>query len=183
MKKLGLLSMVTVLALGATACGSSDKDISVVSREEGSGTRGAFVELFEVEQKDESGEKVDYTKDDAIFTNSTSVMMTTIASDEDGIGYISLGSLNDTVKALEIDGVYPSVDNVNTGDYKIVRPFNICTNGGVLSEVADDFLNFILSENGQSVVTDKGYIAVEDLGTFTSSLAEGKVVAIGRAHV
>ena len=118
--------------------------ISVYSREDGSGTRGAFVELFGIEQKNETGEKVDYTTVEAIITNSTDVMMTSVAGDIYGIGYISLGSLNDTVKAVKIDGVEASVENIKAGTYKVARPFNIATSGEV-SEVTQDFINFIMS--------------------------------------
>lgn len=98
--------------------------ITVLSREDGSGTRGAFIELFGIEQEDESGEKVDMTTVDATITNSTAVMMSSVANDTNAIGYISLGSLNDTVKAVNIDGAAASVENVENGSYKVVRPLD-----------------------------------------------------------
>ena len=156
--------------------------ISVYSREDGSGTRGAFVELFGIEQKNEAGEKVDYTTVEAIITNSTDVMMTSVAGDTYGIGYISLGSLNDTVKAVKIDGVEATVDNIKAGTYTVARPFNIATAGEV-SEVTQDFINFIMSAEGQVVVEGKGYIAVAGTESFASNGATGKIVVGGSSSV
>ena len=162
--------------------GGPSGDISVISREDGSGTRGAFVELFGIEQKNEAGEKVDYTTVEAIITNSTDVMMTSVAGDTYGIGYISLGSLNDTVKAVKIDGVEATVDNIKAGTYTVARPFNIATAGEV-SEVTQDFINFIMSFDGQLVVEGKGYIAVAGEENFVSNGATGKVVVGGSSSV
>lgn len=158
--------------------------ISVYSREDGSGTRGAFIELFGVEQKDENGEKVDYTTEEAIITNSTDVMMTSVAGDTYAIGYVSLGSLNDTVKvkAVQIDGAEATVENIKSGAYAIARPFNIATTGEV-SEVAQDFINFIMSAEGQAIVTEKGYIGSDDAVAFESNGATGKVVVGGSSSV
>ncbi|WP_341443333.1 substrate-binding domain-containing protein [Lactonifactor longoviformis] len=157
--------------------------ITVISREDGSGTRGAFVELFGVEEKDDSGEKVDNTTQDAEITNSTSVMMTSVAGNPDAIGYISLGSLNDTVKALKIDGAEATVDNIKSGTYKISRPFNIAVKEG-LSEVAQDFVDFILSSEGQKVVEDSGYITVNDSAeAYAGSKPSGKIVVAGSSSV
>lgn len=156
--------------------------ISVYSREDGSGTRGAFIELFGVEQKDENGEKVDYTTEEAIITNSTDVMMTSVAGDTYAIGYISLGSLNNTVKAVKIDGAEATVENIKSGAYAIARPFNIATAGEV-SEVAQDFINFIMSAEGQAIVTEKGYIGSDDAVAFESNGATGKVVVGGSSSV
>ena len=157
--------------------------IDVISREDGSGTRGAFIELFGVEQKDAaSGEKVDYTTDDAEITNSTEVMITSVAGDKQAIGYISLGSLNDSVKALKIDGAAATVDDIKDGTYKIARPFNIVTTGEV-SDVAQDFINFIFSEEGQKVVEDNGYISQGNQGAYTASGKSGKVTVAGSSSV
>lgn len=156
--------------------------ISVYSRENGSGTRGAFVELFGIEQKNEAGEKVDYTTMEAIVTNSTDVMMTSIAGDTYGIGYISLGSLNHTVKAVSIDGAQATVDNIKAGDYAVARPFNIATKGEV-SDVTQDFINYIMSAEGQAIVEGKGYIAVAGTENFTSNGATGKIVIGGSSSV
>ena len=156
--------------------------IDVISREDGSGTRGAFIELFGVEQKDASGEKVDYTTDDAEITNSTEVMITSVAGDKQAIGYISLGSLNDSVKALKIDGAAATVDDIKDGSYKIARPFNIVTTGEV-SDVAQDFINFIFSEEGQKVVEDNGYISQGNQGAYTASGKSGKVTVAGSSSV
>ena len=156
--------------------------ISVYSREDGSGTRGAFIELFGIEQKNDAGEKIDYTTVEAVITNSTDVMMTSVAGDTYGIGYISLGSLNDTVKAVKIDGVEATVDNIKAGTYTVARPFNIATAGEV-SDVAQDFINFIMSAEGQAVIEGKGYIAVAGEESFVSNGATGKVVVGGSSSV
>ena len=161
---------------------SMEGAIDVISREDGSGTRGAFIELFGVEQKDASGEKVDYTTDDAEITNSTEVMITSVAGDKQAIGYISLGSLNDSVKALKIDGAAGTVDDIKDGTYKIARPFNIVTTGEV-SDVAQDFINFIFSEEGQKVVEDNGYISQGNQGAYTASGKSGKVTVAGSSSV
>ena len=157
-------------------------DITVVSREEGSGTRGAFIELFGIEQKDENGEKVDYTTDEANFTNSTSVMMSTVAGDEYAIGYVSLGSLNDTVKALKVDGAEATEANIKAGTYKVARPFNIATKGDI-SEVAQDFIDYILSKEGQEVISKNGYIALDNPKAYAGSKPSGKIVVAGSSSV
>lgn len=164
-------------ATETTESSTLDAEISVVSREEGSGTRGAFVELFGVEEDD-----VDNTTVEAIIANSTEIVMTTVAGDDAAIGYCSLGSLNDTVKGVKIDGVEPTVENINNGTYAISRPFNIATNG-TPSEVTQDFINFILSEDGQNVIEAKGYIKASDAGAFTSNGATGKIVIAGSSSV
>lgn len=156
--------------------------INVQSREDGSGTRGAFIELFGIEEKDADGNKVDNTTVEANITNSTAVMMTSVAGDDYAIGYISLGSLDDTVKALKIDGAEASADNLKNGSYKIARPFNIATKGEA-SGVAADFINFILSEEGQAVVEENGYISQGNNGAFTSDNSEGKIVVAGSSSV
>ena len=152
-KKLLTLAVATVAASSLlTGCGgsssndkkaASDENITAVSREDGSGTRGAFIELFGIVQKDKDGNKVDKTTSSVQITNSTSVMMTTVAENKAAIGYISLGSLNDSVKAVKIDGAEASVDTVKDGSYKIVRPFNIVTKDK-LSKQAQDFENYIM---------------------------------------
>ena len=159
-----------------------DKDIVVVSREDGSGTRGAFIELFGVEQKDADGKKVDYTTLDAEIVNSTSVVLQTVAGNDAAIGYISLGSLNDTVKALQIDGADATVANVKDGSYKISRPFNIVTKAEV-SEAAKAFIDFILSAEGQKVVADNHYIPLDNAPAFAGSSVAGKVVVAGSSSV
>ncbi len=197
LKKVAALIAATVLCVGSfAACGSDNAasgddaaatgaagDITIVSREDGSGTRGAFVELFGIEQKDESGEKVDLTTTDAKITNSTSVMMTTVAGDVNAIGYISLGSLDDSVTAVTIDGVEATAENVANGTYKIARPFNIATKGDDLSEAAQDFVNYIMSKEGQAIITDNGYISAGEGEAFTSNGASGDVVIAGSSSV
>ncbi len=180
MKK--ILAMVLALMVLTGACALAEQ-INVISREDGSGTRGAFIELFGIEQKDADGNKVDYTTDAADITNSTSVMMTSVSGNPSAIGYISLGSLNETVKALEIDGVAASVENIKAGAYSVARPFNIATKGEV-SEPAQAFIDFILSAEGQAVIEENGYIAVVDEApAFAGSSVEGKVVVAGSSSV
>lgn len=176
---------LTAACTGMTAMAAdfdASTEISVMSREDGSGTRGAFVELFGIEQKDADGNKVDMTTEEAAVTNSTSVMMTSVANDEYAIGYISLGSLDDTIKAVEIDGAAPSVETVKDGSYGIVRPFNIVT-GAEVSPADQDFINFILSADGQAVVNESGYIALDGGEAFTSDDSEGKIVVGGSSSV
>jgi len=167
----------------APAPAALDEDIVVVSREDGSGTRGAFIELTGVEQKDADGKKVDYTTLDAEIVNSTSVVLQTVAGNVAGIGYISLGSLNDTVKALQIDGADANVENIKSGAYKVARPFNIATQATV-SEAAQAFIDFILSAEGQAVIQDNKYIAsVDNAPAFAGSTVAGKVVVAGSSSV
>ena len=162
---------------------SASAPISVYSREDGSGTRGAFVELLGIEQADANGDKVDMTTPAAAITNSTAVMMTSVAGDPNAIGYISLGSLDDTVKAVSIDGVAPSAAAVKDGSYAIARPFNVVTKGD-LSDPAADFFAFIMSADGQAVVSDNNYIAIDDAAApFASNGASGKVVVAGSSSV
>ena len=157
------------------------RDITVVSREDGSGTRGAFVELFGIEEE-VNGEKVDMTTEEANITNSTSVMMSTVAQDEYAIGYISLGSLDDSVKAVKVDGSEATAENIKNGSYKISRPFNIATKED-LSDAAQDFEDFILSTEGQKVVEDNKYIPLDDVSDYKSNGASGKVVVAGSSSV
>lgn len=181
-----ILSMVVAILLAvscAGVCFAQEGEINVISREDGSGTRGAFIELFGIEQKDEDGNKIDCTTDDCDITNSTSVMMTSVAGNPCAIGYISLGSLNDTVKALEINGVLPSVEAIKSGEYTIARPFNIATAFDV-SEAAQAFIDFIMSAEGQSVIEENGYIAaVDSAGPFAGSEISGKIVIAGSSSV
>ena len=164
-----------------TGCGAQggNSSITVVSREDGSGTRGAFTELLGIAEDD-----VDNTIDTAEVTNSTSVMLTTVAGDENAIGYISMGSLDSSVKALKVDGVEANVDNVKSGDYKVARPFEICvTKDGKVSDVAQDFIDYILSDDGQKVITDEGYISVESGKSYSASGKSGKVTLAGSTSV
>lgn len=208
-KKLAALLITGIMAAAMTACGSSNsgtdnsgstdgtaktessadagsdwdntRDITVVSREDGSGTRGAFVELFGIEEE-VNGEKVDMTTEEANITNSTSVMMSTVAQDEYAIGYISLGSLDDSVKAVKVNGSEATAENIKNGSYKISRPFNIATKED-LSDAAQDFEDFILSTEGQKVVEDNKYIPLDDVSDYKSNGASGKVVVAGSSSV
>lgn len=173
----------TMLTASLAGCGKSGNDnITVVSREDGSGTRGAFIELFGVEEKDADGNKVDNTINTAEITNSTSVMMTTIAGNKAAIGYISLGSLDSSVKAVKIDGVEASAENVKNGSYKISRPFNIATKGEV-NEQTQDFMTFITSAEGQAVVEAAGYISEGNTGSYTAGGMSGKIKIAGSSSV
>ena len=168
---------------GASASTSPSGEVSVYSREDGSGTRGAFIELFGIEEKDANGDKVDLTIPTAAITNATSVMMTSVAGDANAIGYISLGSLNNTVKALSIDGAEATAENVKSGTYKVARPFNIVTKDGV-SDVAQDFIDYIMSSDGQKVVEENGCISVADgAGSYKASGKSGKIVIAGSSSV
>lgn len=160
----------------------TSKTINVITRESGSGTRGAFIELFGIEEEDADGNKVDKTTEEASVQSSTNAVMSTVAGDAYAIGYISLGSLNDSVKALKIDGAEASVENVKNGSYKISRPFNIATKATV-SEAAQDFINFIMSAEGRKVVEDNNCISQEAGEAFTSNNASGKVVVAGSSSV
>lgn len=194
MKKIiALVAAMTMTMAMTVGCGSSDEgtkekvfdtgnEISILSREDGSGTRGAFIELFGIEQKNEAGEKVDYTTDEATVTSSTSVMLTTVADDEYAIGYVSLGSLNDTVKALKVDGAEATEANIKAGTYKVSRPFNIATKGDV-SEVTQDFIDFILSSEGQQVVSENGYIPLDGTKAYAGTKPAGKIVVAGSTSV
>lgn len=194
MKKSRILSLILALAMVLSASvilsacgdkksgddGEKNDKISVISREEGSGTRGAFIELVGIEEKNDQGEKIDNTVDTAVITNSTSVAMTSVSEDKASIGYISLASLNDTVKALNIDGVEPTVKNIQKGEYPIARNFNLVT-GDNLSELGKDFINYILSTEGQKTVSENGYIELTEAGKYEASDAvkEGGKITIG----
>lgn len=160
----------------------SSNDITIVSREDGSGTRGAFIELLGIEEKDDEGNKIDNTTEEANITNSTSVMMSTVAGNEYAIGYISLGSLDDSVKAVKVDGAEATEDNIKDGSYKVARPFNIATKEEV-SEVTQDFIDYILSEEGQEIVSDNGYISLDDVKPYAGSKPEGKIVVAGSSSI
>ena len=208
MKFRKLMAVTLVAAMAATmavGCGgsSSDKsadssadsstdsgsdfdtsnDITIVSREDGSGTRGAFIELFGIEEKQDDGTKVDMTTTDAQITNNTSVMLTTVADNEYAIGYVSLGSLNDSVKALKIDGAEATAENIENGSYKVSRPFNIAVKKDLNNKVAKDFMSFIMSTEGQKVVADEKYIAVADVKDYAGTKPSGSCVVGGSSSV
>lgn len=179
-KKLAATALSLVM-LGSvlTGCGAGkDAAITVVSREDGSGTRGAFTELMGIMVDDK-----DNTVSTAEVTNSTSVMMTTVAGDENAIGYISLGSLDDSVKAVKVDGVEPTVEDIKNGSYKVARPFEICIPKDGTSEVAQDFIDYMLSDDGQKIISDEGYISVESGKTYEASGKSGKITLAGSTSV
>ena len=204
MKKfIAVLATVSMVAALAVGCGGGSDDtsaegdaasteesgsgewdstqtISVVSREEGSGTRGAFTELFGVVDEDDN----DMTTLDAQVTNNTSVMMTTVSENEYAIGYISLGSLDESlVKALKIDGAEATAENIENGSYKVSRPFNVAVKKGADNPVATDFMSFIMSTEGQEVVSAEGYIPVADVTAYSGSAPEGSCVVGGSSSV
>jgi len=192
MKKVVAVGVIAVMAATLfTACGSKSGsssssspsgNISVVSREDGSGTRGAFIELFGIQTKDSSGNKKDNTIKSAEVTNSTAVMLQTIQGNEKAIGYVSLGSMSDSVKALKVDGAVASLKTVKDGSYKISRPLNIVT-GKKTDAAAKDFISFIMSKEGQAVVTKEGYVSQDTTKSYAKSAASGKIVVAGSSSV
>lgn len=177
---------------GSSSNGSSDagsdaakfdasKTISVVTREEGSGTRDAFTELTGVLVKD-GDNKTDNTTTSAVTINSTEAVITNVKDNEAAIGYISLGSLNDTVKVLKIGGVEATADNVKSGDYAVSRPFNIAYKGE-LSDVAQDFVDYIMSSDGQKIVSDNGYVTVSENAAYSGKKPSGKISIAGSSSV
>ena len=205
MKKIAAaVMMVSMVAVTAVGCGSSNgtdtkgadanqsdatsdwdetSDVTIVSREDGSGTRGPFIEVFGIEEKQDDGTKVDMTTTDAQITNNTSVMLTTVADNEYAIGYVSLGSLNDSVKALKIDGAEATAENIENGSYKVSRPFNIAVKKDLNNKVAKDFMSFIMSTEGQKVVADEKYIAVADVKDYAGTKPSGSCVVGGSSSV
>lgn len=179
-------SSATTEAAGEEATASdfdNTQAITVITREEGSGTRGAFIELTGVEEKNDAGEKVDNTSAGAATQNSTNGVMTTVANDETAIGYISLGSLNDTVKAVTVGGVAASAETVKDGTYTLARPFNIVTNGDATDPVAVDFINYCLSAEGQALATEEGYIGSDDAAAFEGTQPSGSITVGGSSSV
>lgn len=180
MKKIASLALSLMMAVTATSAFAAS-EITVISREAGSGTRGAFIELTGVEAKNEAGEKVDYTYEEAIIQNGTAQVLTTVESDENAIGYISLGSLNEKVKAVTVEGVEATAENVKNGTYALARPFNIAVKEG-LSETAQDFVNWLAGADAQAIVADKGYVAKE-AEAYVAAPKAGKIVVGGSSSV
>ncbi len=181
-KTTAVMALAASMTVGMmTGCGDSssvaDKNITVVSREDGSGTRSAFAELMGI-----MVDEVDKTITTAELTNSTSVMTTSVEGNDAAIGYVSLGSLSDTVKAVSVDGVEPTVENIKAGKYKVSRPFNIATKDD-LSEIASDFVDFLLSDEGQKIITDEGYISTESGTSYTATKLSGTVTLAGSTSV
>lgn len=186
-----IIAVVAIVVGVFTACTTKDENnkndagtsslgaVTVISREEGSGTRDAFTELMEIIDED----KNDLTVETAEITNSTSVMMSTVAGNVNAIGYVSLGSLSNEVKALSLDGVAPSTDTVKDGSYKLQRPFNIAYIDGNLNDVAKDFISFIMSKEGASVVDAEGYISIDTNNSYTATGMSGVVTLAGSTSV
>ncbi|MBF0578794.1 substrate-binding domain-containing protein [Erysipelotrichaceae bacterium RD49] len=163
---------------GDQSTSSAASTVSVLSRESGSGTRSAFLELFGLEQDGQ-----DLVRPDAEVTNSTAVMMTTVGQNPNAIGYISLGSLNDSVKAVSIDGVTPSVETIRDGSYSISRPFLIVEKEDAANDLAQDFTTYILSTDGQNVVEKAGYVPLQTNDTYTPVSIEGSLTVGGSSSV
>ena len=173
------IAALGMLASAMTGCGagSANGAISVITREDGSGTRGAFTELCGIVADDK-----DNTVSSAEVTNSTAVMLTTVAGNSAAIGYVSMGSLDDSVKAVKVDGVEATPENVSNSSYSISRPFNIVTKTDGISDAAQDFINFIMSDDGQAVVENADYIPVSS-GTYEAADVSGKVTVAGSSSV
>ena len=190
-KILAVMSAVVITTLAFTGCGSSNEtstdkesdgvsgEITVVSREEGSGTRDAFVELLGILDEEEN----DLTTQMAEVTNSTSVMISTVAQNEKAIGYVSLGSLSDDVKSIQVDGVDATAENIKSGSYKVSRPFNLAYKEDALTDLDKDFIKFIMSEQGQAVVDQEGYISLDAEGSYESAGLKGKITLAGSTSV
>lgn len=161
---------------------AEDYDFSVVSREEGSGTRGAFIELVGLEEEVD-GAKEDMTTQEAIVQNSTNGVMQTVSQDTEAIGYISLGSLNDTVKAVKIEGVEATEENIVNGTYKISRPFNLAYKEAKLNDLAKDFLKYCLSEDAQALTLKEGYVPLKDTEKYEPAKVSGTLTVAGSTSV
>ena len=180
MKRILVIALSVVLAVSAfAACSNDSTSIYVISREDGSGTRSAFAELLGIVDENEN----DATVGSAEKVTSTSTVITTVAGNKLAIGYISLGSLSDSVKAVSVDGVAPSVENVKNGTYKIARPFNICYKEDTLSELASDFVKFILSKEGQEIISGDYIPVVDNAESFTSDMSSGQISIGGSSSV
>ena len=152
--------------------GGEDAEIVRIGREAGSGTRDGFESITDTKDKCQYRQEL----------TSTGDVITAVSQNPDAIGYASLASIKDTVKALNVDGVTPSEATVKDGSYVLSRPFNIVTNGDATDPVAVDFIAYVLSKDGQAIATDNGYIG-EDGADFTSAQPEGKIVVGGSSSV
>lgn len=180
------VSVVLVIVMAVTCllsgCTEGKGEIAVISREDGSGTKGAFIELTGIEESDASGNKVDKTTPEATVVNSTSAVIAFVSGNRNAIGYVSFGSLNDTVKAIHVDGVAVTYDNIGNGTYKVFRPFTIATSQNPL-DLTKDFILFMISEEGQTIVRDNGYIPITDSKAYDGTKPEGKIVVAGSSSV
>lgn len=176
-KTISFFSAIIITAAALSGCSGANSEITVISREDGSGTRGAFTELMGITVDD-----VDNTVETAEISNSTSVVIQSVAGNKNAIGYISLGSLGDEVKAVNVDGVTATVENIINGTYKAARPFNIAVKEDI-SELAADFLSFVMSEDGQAIVEENGYIRVSDNSGYNPSGLSGTIVVAGSTSV
>ena len=189
MKKtmIGCAAVAAGLLVGGCSKGFDPAgEIGLVSREDGSGTRSAFVELTGVQVKEANGKKVDKTSPSTMVASSTAVALTTVAGDPAALGYLSLGSINDSVKMLCVDGIAPTREEIAAGRYTLVHPFNVVTRGTTdnLKPAAKDFLAWVLSTDGQDVVEKAGYLRVGDPTPYTGNAGiAGKVVCSGSSSV
>lgn len=188
-KAISILAAAVLAAAMFAGCSGENSSsgasgaITVITREDGSGTRGAFIELTGVEKKDGEGNRSDETTLSALTSKSTDAVLTQVKGDVNAIGYISLGSMNQNVKALKIEGVEATIDNIKADKYAIARPFNIATNGDV-SDVTADFIKFIMSADGQKVIEENGYVAVSDSAeAYTAAGVSGTVKINGSSSV
>ncbi|MDY5932193.1 MAG: substrate-binding domain-containing protein [Candidatus Ornithospirochaeta sp.] len=182
MNRILMMLIVALSAMVLFANGAKEDDsITVISREDGSGTRGAFIEIVGVEQKDKDGNKVDMTTENAEIANSTSLVISSVEKNAKAIGYISLGSLSDSVKALSINGAEPTVENIKSGSYKVSRGFNIAYMKE--TEISKDFISYIMSSQGQNAVEKKGYIKVAGEEQYKPSGLSGKLTISGSSSV
>lgn len=205
-KKITMLVVAMIMVLSLAACGGTTtetkpaetkpaettpaapsfdtaKAINVVSREEGSGTRRAFVEITGILGKDAAGNEVDNTSIEAVIQNGTNGVMTTVAGDEYGIGYISLGSLNDTVKAVKVEGAVANAEDVKDGSYKVARPFNVAWKEDAIGEIGTDVMKFIMSEEGQKIVEDNKFVSAGNDGAYTAANLSGQITIAGSTSV
>lgn len=197
-KKFASIMMMLILAIGLVACNNGEEStdtsqengsefdnsapITVVSREDGSGTRGAFTEITGI-LAEENGEEIDKTTVEAMIQNSTNGVMTAVSGDPNGIGYISLGSVNDSIKVLNVEDVVANPEDVKDGSYKLARPFNVAWSEESIGEIGQDLLEFIHSDQGQKIVEEEGYISVGEMNPYEASNLEGNITVAGSTSV
>lgn len=185
-KTISSVIMLVTVALIFCSCNNTgfneSRDITVISREEGSGTRASFVELFDIYSKTTSGKIYDATTDYADITQSSGVMLTSVSTNRYAIGYLSVNALNDSIRAVSIDGVEPTTDNIKNGNYKVARSFNIAVKDE-LSAVSKDFISYIKSSIGREIIEKSGYVAVLEGDEYVTKKLSGKITVNGSSSV
>ncbi|MFU2163732.1 substrate-binding domain-containing protein [Streptococcus pluranimalium] len=190
MKKMMTLAALLLASSSLAACGNNqantnsaaNETIEVVSREDGSGTRGAFNDIVGILEKS-NGKEIDHTVKTAIIQNNTEGVISSVSGNTAAVGYVSLGSLNDKVKALDVEGVKASSETVLDGEYKLQRPFNIVWSNE-LSELGQDFISYIHSEKGQKVVTDNKFVEAKTSKVpYNGGSKSGKLLIVGSTSV